>query len=488
MNAHLFFFAAFALCFGSHAMGQQQFRLAVPETEVASNARLSERELAITDDRGQTTVYLRDGRFDSRDGTWIGFYARAAQQVIRWPAGSRGSFQIGAATNGTVRYRTSQMVIQPLGRVANRPVLPPLGIGPNQRDLDPLDGLTPSPLFNSVLQNQQAQSQLLQLVNFDSRRGQQYLAHNRANAVALAGDGSSHSQWWVVPAGRRFVRVQHFENGRVIALTANRGQALALAALSQDPRQLWHISSLGPDRRGYTLESAAYPHLCLGVAGGQVLLQPLSYAPGQMWVPLAVPVLPAFEPFWRTVSQQISPNPPLPPAELGLVNTHRHALLVLLADQRLPGKTRQIRIEPNQTATVTLDRDSGATLVETYEIRSPSGLWDRRQFSTPIPSQPWYDLSVYEVIVQSIAIDRTGKSPNRIQDINYMPKSVGWMQLPAGAQLPPSSTMDVLSEAKAANNPGGVRRMDMKQFNDERQPDPLESLLEEFKSAPRKGS
>jgi hypothetical protein len=224
--------------------------------------------------------------------------------------------------------------------------------------------------------------------------------------------------------------------------------------------------------------------MCLGAAGGQVLLQHITYAPTQLWVPLAVPLLPTFEPFWRTVSQEIYPNPPLQPAQLGLANTNRDALFVLLADQRQPGKTEQIRIEPGQTVTVTLDRDPGATLVETYEIRSLHGVWDRQQFTTAIPPQPLYDLSVYEEFLQSIAVDRTGKSPNPIEDVNYAPKSVGWFLLPAGDQLPPASTLDVLAEAKAANNPGAVRRMDMKQF-DKPQPNPVESVLEEFKARPR---
>ena len=117
---------------------------------------------------------------------------------------------------------------------------------------------------------------------------------------------------------------------------------------------------------------------------------------------MSAPTLPNYEPFWRTVSQEVHQNSPLAPAQLGLANSHRTALVVLLADQRQAGKVQQIRIEPGQTATVTLDRDPGATIVETYEIRSPSGVWDRQQFTTAVPPRVFYDLSVYE---EFLAVD-----------------------------------------------------------------------------------
>ena len=188
--------------------------------------------------------------------------------------------------------------------------------------------------------------------------------------------------------------------------------------------------------------------------------------------------------FWRTVSQEVHANAPLRPAQLEIVNSHRTALIALLADQRQAGKVQQMRIEPGQSATVTLERDAGATIVETYEIRSPGGVWDRQQFTTAVPPRVIYDLSIYEEFLQSIAIDRTGKSPNPIEDVNYMPKSVGWLQIPAGAALPQTSSMDAMAQARSANNPGAVRRLDPKQF-EFKPTSPTEAILDEFKSVPR---
>ncbi len=119
-----------------------------------------------------------------------------------------------------------------------------------------------------------------------------------------------------------------------------------------------------------------------------------------------------------------------------------------------------MRIPAGQKQTMQLDRDSGATLYEEQEIRTASGIWDRQQYATPIPPAAFYDVSVYEEILQSIAIDRTGKSPNPIEDVNYQPKSLGWLQLPPGQGLQENGSLDLYELGKAAKNPGAVRRID----------------------------
>ena len=499
---------------------QERFRLEAPAAGAAADAYLTQTELVVIDQAGKNTIYIRDPQFDSQDGLWGGYYARNLNQVIRWPVAGAGNMQIGDVAGGTVSYRRSQMTIRSLDRTSQRPVLPPpmntqeptvLPINPlnnalsnplssalnnplnplnpnnaqNAGFIDSLLGITPSPIFDSVFQGQEARSQMLQLATFDTRGSQLYLSRDRSNLLSLSRDPIADSNWWVVPAGNRFVRVQHYQNGRINALAATRTQNVTLTSISQDPRQLWRIANVAGNRNRFVLENAMYSGLCLTSNNGQLLLQPINYAPAQWWVPLSAPTLPNYEPFWRTVSQEVHANAPLPPAQLGLQNSHRNALIVLLGDQRPAGQVQQLRIEPGQTATVTLERDPGSTIIETYEIRSPGGVWDRQQFTTAIPPRVLYDLSVYEEFLQSIAIDRTGKSPNPIEDVNYMPKSVGFMQIPPGAALPRSSTMDPFVQARAANNPGAVRRLDPKQF--EFQPaSPTEAILEEFKSAPRK--
>ncbi len=147
---------------------------------------------------------------------------------------------------------------------------------------------------------------------------------------------------------------------------------------------------------------------------------------------------------------------------------------------------QNLRIAAGGSASLTLDRDAGATLLETIEIRSAGGVWDRRQLATPIPARAFYDLSIYEEHLQSIAIDRTGKSPNPIEDINYVSKSLGRIALPAGAQLPEQARIDVFAEAKAANNPGAVRPLDPRLMEDEAEPRPLESILNQLRPTQRR--
>lgn len=500
----------------SVAWPQDHFRLNAPAAGVSADAYLSNAELVVVDQAGKNTIYLREPQFDSQDGQWLGYFARSLNQVIRWPITGDGNMQIGDVAGGSVRYRTSQMTIQAMqvvdnvgNRAAQRPVLPPPMNTPSpiqqpspfpgastNRALNPLDqndtadfvdslqGITPSPIFDSVFQGQEARSQMLQLATFDPRGSQLYLTRDRSSALSLSRNPIADSNWWVVPSGNRFVRVQHYQNGRVTALSATRGQSVSLTAISQDPRQLWRVSHSPDHRNRFVLENAMYSGMCMTSVGGQLMLQPITYAPAQWWVPLSAPTLPNFEPFWRTVSQEVHANAPLRPAQLELVNSNRTALIALLADQRQAGKTQQIRIEPGQSATMTLERDAGATILETYEIRSPGGVWDRQQFTTAVPPRVIYDLSIYEEFLQSIAIDRTGKSPNPIEDVNYMPKSVGWFQIPPGAALPQTSSMDAMAQARAANNPGAVRRLDPKQF-EFKPTSPTEAILDEFKSAPR---
>ena len=503
----LFSLLVTATCIGlaSNVLSQERYRLEAPAAGASADAYLSNAELVVVDRAGKNTIYLREPQFDSQDGQWLGYFAREINQVIRWPVTGDGNMQIGDVGGGSVRYRTSQMSIRALDRAAQKPVLPPpmntqppspfpnpnQPINPLNPSLsgtdgfvDSLQGITPSPIFDSIYQGQEARSQMLQLATFDPRGAQLYLTRDNSNALSLNRNPIADSNWWVVPAGNRFVRVQHYQNGRITALSATRTQGISLAAISQDPRQLWRVSNSQQHRNRFVLENVMYSGMCMTSASGQLMLQPINYSPAQWWVPLAAPTLPNFEPFWRTVSQEVHANSPLPPAQLGLVNTHRTALIALLADQRQAGQVQQLRIEPGQTASVTLDRDAGATIVETYEIRSPSGVWDRQQFTTAVPPRVIYDLSIYEEFLQSIAIDRTGKSPNPIEDVNYMPKSVGWVQIPPGAALPQSSSMDAMAQARAANNPGAVRRLDPKQF-EFKPASPTEAILDEFKSTPR---
>ena len=332
---------------------------------------------------------------------------------------------------------------------------------------------------------EQLSGQLLQIAAFDDSGSAMLLSRDPRLGLQLVRSRSPATQWWIAPLENGYVRVQAYENGAVHALAASSRGRLSLSPLSQSSRQLWRVLP-GRTAGRFVLSSAAFPGYGLTYnQAGALVLQPIAFTATQLWAPLVVPGPPSFPPFYRSLSTEIIPNPPLPPAKIELVNTHKYALIVLLGDSRA-GSVDQIRIEPRTSQVVVLERDAGASVVEVVEVRLPGGLWDRREFVTAIPAQAFYDLSVYEEHLQSIAIDATGKSPNPIEDVNYVPKSVGWIALPAGPEMPEVGQIDVYGRALAAKNPGAVRRMDPEQFEERSAESPLERILEKFESTPRR--
>ncbi len=488
---------AMALC-PALVKGQQAFELTAPQLGARSEAVVSDERLQVTSATGSVSTYRREPRFDSNDGAWLGYYDRAANQVLRWPLANSGNMQIGSVRGTAVEYRTSQMTIRPLAlqpdRGVQRPLLPSQSevLPPAMRDNRPEGppaNLRRSDLFDSISRRQPEEqaAEMLQLVALDQGNAPWLLARDGGSELrAVQAGADSQNDWWVAPAGAGYVRLETYNRGRVQAVGTSDGRSLLLQPLSQDARQLWKVHG-GRGQQSYLLENAFYPGRCLTHLGnGQLVLQSINFGAPQMWVPIIAPVVPNFDPFWRSVSREVHVNTGLPPAQIELVNSHRYALLVLLGDTRLGNAFETIRIEPNSSAVVSLDRDPGATIVETVEIRSTLGVWDRQQLVTAVPAGAYYDISVYEEHLQSIAIDRTGKSPNPIEDINYVPKSVGWFPLPGGAELPSRGTIDVYQRGKSANNPGAVRRLDPKQFDDPPAERPIESILREFQSAPRR--
>ncbi|MEM8735540.1 MAG: hypothetical protein AAGG44_15000 [Planctomycetota bacterium] len=332
---------------------------------------------------------------------------------------------------------------------------------------------------------------MVRLAGLDGAGRTRFLTHDAGRPIRASSRLTrTGGDWLASPVGNGYVRLQAQQGGQLMALTALKGGSLQLLPTTQDPRQFWRVapSSVGISQRQasyYALESVALPGRCLTHgSSGNLLLQPVSFAPNQLWMPYATPA--ASEPFWRTVNTEVVANAPLPPAKIELKNSHRYALVIALGDARKGKEFEQLRIEPKQSIEIELERDSGATIVETVEIRSPSGVWDRQQFTTTIPPRAFYDLSVYEEHLQSIAIDATGTSPNPIEDVNYVPKSVGWIPLPSGNQLPDRASIDLYPRALEARNPGAVRRLDPKQFDKPAPRNQLESILDRVKSTPRR--
>lgn len=463
----------------SIAAAQSEYVLSAPELNRTSRATVSNRELRIIDQTGRQTVYDRETRFDSVDGAFLAYHSRAGGQIIRWPAINRGPMQIGTSTRLSVEYRTSQMRVMP----RNAPAAQVGGIAvPGGGAALSLPG---SDLLAQVWQQHQTQPQLMRLTTSDDRGRQWSLSRAGRDRLSLLSIGDlNQSDWYVIPAASGYVRVQQVTNGEWLALTASPARRIVLQSVAQEPGQLWRVVRSNAVAGGYWLESAVMAGVALTGTPAGVSLLPIGTSPGQLWLPLEPTAGARYEPLWRTVSHEVRANPALPAAQIDLVNSHSSPLAIIIADRRATD-SRTVRIEPGAQVTVPFDRDAGGTVVETYEVRGPSGLWDRQQFVTAIPPSAIYDLSVYEEFLQSIAIDRTGTSPNPIEDINYQPKSVGWVPLPAGAALPDRGLLDPFALAKAANNPGAVRRFDPRSLEKPSTAlDPLEAKLREVAPPP----
>ncbi len=482
------------------AAAQTRFELTAPTLNKTSQATLTTRQLRVVDQEGRETVYSRNPNLDSADGLYVAYQEGPGGQVIRWPVANSGAMQIGNNVAGRIEFRTSQMQIvaldQPVGPgntprpnrpppiprdprdsgdPATQPVLPPSrtgvadgGVGPDNQ------------FFYDILRDKDPQPQVMRLAIRDDRGRDWFLGKSTNNRLAMHGAANpSVADWHIVPAGRGYVRVSQRIGQDWFALAATPARALTIDPLGQQAAQLWRVMLTQGYGNGYWLESAILPGYALtGAVSGAVSLLPVNGSFGQVWLPQPVVIAPGVEPLWKSVSHEVRPNPALPPAQIELINSHSSALRILVGDQR-GGQAREIRIEPQSRVLVPFDRDPGATVVETYELRGPSGVWDRQQFVTQIPPTPIYDLSVYEEFLQSIAIDRTGTSPNTIEDINYQPKSVGWLPLPPGQGLPSRGQIDAYEDAKAANNPGAVRRFDPRALEKpSTQPDPLQDILD----------
>ncbi len=473
------------------AVAQERFELVAPRSNENSQVLMDGDSLRVIDFRGNETLYMREALYDSIDRQWLGYFSSRERQILRWPASGIGNLQIGqVATGGAISYRISQMTIRPLRArqpAMDRQLETPL----RSRTAGFAGTMSPeaSRFFAALAQGTANQPTTLQLTVHDESGQSWTLARTRTNRLAMIPAPSGReADWLVVPASRGLVRLHGYDNGRITALATSSNRSLVLEPPLGDSRQLWQVVPSPMALGQFVFESALFPGLVLGGGQGPGFgLHPLANASHQMWLPIVPPNFVPVEPVWRTSHTEIRPNPPLEPAQLELINSHRYALIVLVADRRRTGQPlSQVRIEPQSRATLTLDRDAGATLVETCEIRSLSGVWTQSQFVTPVPPTIIYDLSVYEEHLQSIAIDRTGTSPNPIEDVNYVPKSVGWLPVPPGNDLADISQMRIFEAAQAARNPGAVRRFEKGAFDKKSTTDPLDSILNEVqrKSSP----
>ena len=155
------------------------------------------------------------------------------------------------------------------------------------------------------------------------------------------------------------------------------------------------------------------------------------------------------------LDSKIVANPPLAPVRLRLLNPTKRTLQVAVVDLATGGGNRSLKISAGQSAEIEVARDSGAKRVSRYQTFDARGYPIEKEVVTEIPPAVRHEIVVHEWAMQSVAIDRTGKSPNVIEDINMQGRGLGRFPLPPGEALQ-SGTIDVYRAAVGAGNQGAI--------------------------------
>lgn len=149
------------------------------------------------------------------------------------------------------------------------------------------------------------------------------------------------------------------------------------------------------------------------------------------------------------------PLPPLPPAELELLNGGQREIQVTLTDANRPGKVPTMRIKPGEARQIRLPRDAGSELIQRYEVVTPAGGVVIQDKTRLIPPEPRYQVTVHQWRVQSVSIDRTLPGGAQVDDVNIQGQAVGTFTLPPGPELQ-SGTIDVFQQARQMQNQGAI--------------------------------
>ncbi len=155
------------------------------------------------------------------------------------------------------------------------------------------------------------------------------------------------------------------------------------------------------------------------------------------------------------VDSKIVPGAPLAPVTVGLRNSSPSDLVVTIVNLQEASDTEQIKIRSGDVVRHQFSRRAGAERVDTFRVITETGEVLTRQNPISLPAEVLYEIVVHQWQIQSIAIDRTGKSPNVIEDVHYQGKGLGRFPLPAGADLQPT-VIDVYRAAINQGNPATV--------------------------------
>ncbi|MEK6249526.1 MAG: RICIN domain-containing protein [Planctomycetales bacterium] len=428
---------AIVLIISDFVEAQQHFKLTVPGSSKVSTAELTAKTLNVVIG-GMTHTYTRDPQYDAAG--YQAYVNTGLKQVVRWPTAGQNKMQIGSIVSaGRVAYKPSQMQITAVGAAVT--------------------GKLPAPPGKSKPGSAVDASFFYRLTNEAVGSGWALDADARSRQMTMARSGKFKSQYWhLTPVAGGLVRLTNAEMGPQWSLAVDKQGHLQIATTMKSAEQLWRVTANG---KGYRFTNDAL-NLPLDVdpkQSNQPLVDKDDSWQGERWLLVQLHqdrVPPAGQ---RLVSHEPRPVSPLEPANVEFANKHGKELWVLITDLRDPLHPLRLKIPPGQAQTVLLDRDPGSMIVETWEIVGPGGEVVIEERISELPPRQLYDVSVYELIIQSISIDNTKKGKGRIEQVNASPKSLGAFPLPAGSALA-DQTIDVFEEAELQENPGGVRRID----------------------------
>jgi len=162
----------------------------------------------------------------------------------------------------------------------------------------------------------------------------------------------------------------------------------------------------------------------------------------------------------RIAQRRVVLEETLPPATVGLVNSHNEELVVRILDNRVPGRVQEVVLPPGAVKRVPLDRDPGGVLVERFIVPGPLGEPVERVRRVPVPPRAFYDVVVYANRVTYQYVDRRnvrGPVPD-FQESSLV--TIGAFPLPAGDVLANGMTIDVYRAAVSGRNPGAAALLD----------------------------
>lgn len=194
-----------------------------------------------------------------------------------------------------------------------------------------------------------------------------------------------------------------------------------------------------------------------GVAVPPIAVPPIAVPPIAR-PPLAPPVV-AARPAMRQsvlVDTRIDVNPHVAAVEVELFNSGKRDIDVALSHLVSPDQSQQFRIPAGGSVKTMVDRDAGSQKISVYETYDALGNLITKEVGRDIRPEVLYEVIVHEWAVQSVAIDRTGKSPNVIEDINMQGRGIGRFSLPPGERFR-GGRIDVYGAAKAADNAGTIQ-------------------------------